>query len=432
MNELWLYQVLDIIGTLIESFGMYIIVRAFCPNVRKRLVNIIPPLVCLATTFIFTWFIDLPFLKGFVILIVSFIAYKIVFKEKSIRIIAGILIQQICVRTAESLDMIIMSNIFDSLSTIVDGTQVMLPQVFLGYFILQIVMITIFRQILKKNNEGIDNKSLVAISVFFFILYVLSSMSIVPFASGNMGWLNINLEIFMFIIGLLFAIALIYIKNYIYLKEKEQKDQFMIETLKRQYSYYQDKQKDDERIKSIYHDMKNHLLVLENKENTEETQAMAKKLREQIENYEEYAHTGNDFLDVIIKDKTRIAKEKNIDFIVAIDFNNINFIEPLDISTIFGNAIDNAIEAVEKLQGEKKVIFVKAGKVNDFLSILVENNYDENEKMENRRTSKKDTFLHGYGIQNIENAVEKYNGTCTITKENEKFTLKILLPLTNK
>lgn len=429
MNELWLYQVLDIIGTLIESFGMYIIVRAFCPNVKKRLVNIIPPLVCLATTFIFTWFIDLPYIKGIAILVASFIAYKIVFKEKSIRIIAGILIQQICVRTAESLDMIIMSNIFESLSTIVDGTQVMLPQVFLGYFLLQIVMIAIFRQILKKHNEGIDNKSLIAISIFFIILYVLSSMSIVPFASGNMNWLNINLEVFMFIIGLLFAIALIYIKNYIYLKEKEQKDQFMIETLKRQYSYYQNKQKDDERVKSIYHDMKNHLLVLENKENTEETQKMAKTLREQIENYEEYTHTGNDFLDVIIKDKTRIAKEKNIDFIVAIDFNDINFIEPLDISTIFGNALDNAIEGVEKLSEEKRVIYVKAGKINDFLSIVIENNYDSKIKLENKKTTKKNTFLHGYGIQNIKNAVEKYNGTCTITKENEKFILKILIPI---
>ena len=63
MNELWLYQVLDIIGTLIESFGMYILVGAFCPNVKKKIINIIPPIVCLVTTFIFTWFIDLPFLK---------------------------------------------------------------------------------------------------------------------------------------------------------------------------------------------------------------------------------------------------------------------------------------------------------------------------------------------------------------------------------
>ena len=114
---------------------------------------------------------------------------------------------------------------------------------------------------------------------------------------------------------------------------------------------------------------------------------------------------------------------------MVIDFNNINFIETLDISTIFGNALDNAIEGVEKLPEEKRVIFVKAGKVNDFLSIVIENNYNPKIKLENKRTTKKDNFLHGYGIQNIENAVEKYNGTCTITKENEKFALKILIPI---
>ena len=74
----------------------------------------------------------------------------------------------------------------------------------------------------------------------------------------------------------------------------------------------------------------------------------------------------------------------------------------------------------------------RMGKVNDFLSIVIENNYDSKIKLENKKTTKKDTFLHGYGIQNIKNAVEKYNGTCTITKEDEKFILKILLPLTNK
>ena len=217
-----------------------------------------------------------------------------------------------------------------------------------------------------------------------------------------------------------------------YIRELEKENEFKIDKMQKQFEYYQSKQADEERIKSIYHDMKNHLLVLQNKENTEESQKMIKELQNQIENYENYEHTGNSFLDIIIKDKLKIAKEKNIDFIVAIDFNNINFIEPLDISTIFGNAIDNAIEGVEKLSEEKRTILIKAGKINDFLSIVVENNYDPEIKLENKKTTKKDIFLHGYGIQNIENAVEKYNGTCTITKENEKFTLRILLPLTNR
>ena len=124
----------------------------------------------------------------------------------------------------------------------------------------------------------------------------------------------------------------------------------------------------------------------------------------------------------------KVAKEKQIDLMVVIDFKDINFIEPLDISTIFGNSIDNAIEGVEKVSKENKVILVKAGKVNNFISIVVENNYNENEKLGNRRTTKKDTFLHGFGISNIKNAVEKYKGTCTITREEGKFTLKILLP----
>ena len=87
------------------------------------------------------------------------------------------------------------------------------------------------------------------------------------------------------------------------------------------------------------------------------------------EDYEDYIHTGNDFLDIIIKDKVKLAKEKDIDFTIMIDFSNIDTIVALDISTIFGNGIDNAIEAVEKLPKEKRVILIKAGKINDFISV---------------------------------------------------------------
>ena len=91
--------------------------------------------------------------------------------------------------------------------------------------------------------------------------------------------------------------------------------------------------KDEERVRSVYHDMKNHLLVLESKPNTDETRQMAQELRTQIADYEDYVRTGNEFLDIIMKDKAEKAREKHIDFSVAIDFKDIDFIEPLDIST---------------------------------------------------------------------------------------------------
>ena len=77
--------------------------------------------------------------------------------------------------------------------------------------------------------------------------------------------------------------------------------------LQQQFTYYKDKQKEEERIRSIYHDMKNHLLMIEGSQSTDASRKIARQLRTQIANYEDYIHTGNNFLDVIIKDKA----EKN-------------------------------------------------------------------------------------------------------------------------
>lgn len=155
---------------------------------------------------------------------------------------------------------------------------------------------------------------------------------------------------------------------------------------------------------------------------------MAQELRSQIESYEDYIHTGNDFLDIIIRDKADKAREKKIDFSAFIDFRNVDFIDPLDISTLFGNGIDNAIEASVKLPEEQRVILVKAGRIQNFVSILIENNCLD-EAYAGGETTKADKFLHGFGISNMQKAAEKYSGTCTTTQANGKFTLKILLPL---
>ena len=69
-----------------------------------------------------------------------------------------------------------------------------------------------------------------------------------------------------------------------------------------------------------------------------------------------------------------------------IDIGGVDFIEPLDISTLFGNSIDNAIEASEKLPENQRVIAVKAGRVNDFISILIENNCVEKQAAEESRS----------------------------------------------
>lgn len=218
-----------------------------------------------------------------------------------------------------------------------------------------------------------------------------------------------------------------YLASYLY---DSMQTAYRLQYMESQQDYYRSRAKDEERIRSIYHDMKNHLLVLEGSSGTVATRQMAKELRSQIADYENYIHTGNDFLDILIRDKAERAREKHIDFSASIDFSSIDFIEPLNISTLFGNGIDNAIEASEKLPEEQRVIVVKAGKVQDFVSILIENNCSIGPDTDGH-TTKADTFLHGFGISNMKKSAEKYGGTCTTAQANGKFTLKVLLPIAN-
>lgn len=203
---------------------------------------------------------------------------------------------------------------------------------------------------------------------------------------------------------------------------------YRMQEIKSQRDYYKERIKDEERVRSIYHDMKNHLLVLEGKQNTEVSRQMTEKLQTQIADYEDYVHTGNDFLDIILKDKAAKAREKQIDFAAMADFKGIDFLEPLDISTIFGNAIDNAIEASEKLPKDQRLVSVRAQRIRDMLVMVVENNTNP-EHSAIQETHKEDSFLHGFGIPNIKNAVEKYGGQCSFQQGEGTFAVKILLPL---
>lgn len=199
--------------------------------------------------------------------------------------------------------------------------------------------------------------------------------------------------------------------------------------LEMQRNYYKDRIRDEERVRSVYHDMKNHLLLLQAQAgNGQEVQDSIQELNGQIQEYENYHHTGNEFLDIILRDKAKAAQERKIDFSAAISFESGSFLEPLDISTIFGNALDNAIEASEKLPEDKRLITVRANRVRNMLVVIVENNA-ASDSPGTKGTTKEDTFAHGFGLPNLKNAVEKYDGQCSTKLENGMFTLKIIIPI---
>ena len=427
---MWLYNLLDIMATITETTIFYIMTLCFCKTCRFQTVisRITPPVVYTMAVIVMTFFVDIGAYRIFVIfalmIVLILICYNVSIHSAFIVMeLAYLLIAPL----TESVGLSIMGVIYHGdVMTQVDGTAIIKWQIYVFIILIRLLFLIIAYRLLKNFKYDIQAKDAAIVSISFLLVFAVS------FAS-TYGYLNLGtsdtslLDLITSVLGVVFIVQFLYSRNVSYLRELEQQDKMQIAQLQQQFAYYQEKMKDEERVRSIYHDLKNHLLVMESRQNTEDTRQMAETLRSQIADYEDYVHTGNEFLDIILKDKAAKAREKQIDFSAMVDFHGIDFMEPLDISTIFGNAIDNAIEASENLPEYQRLITVKAERVRDMLLITIENNTPPGNHL-TEGTTKKDRFVHGFGIPNIKKAVGKYGGQCSFQPKERTYRLKILIP----
>lgn len=429
---MWVYQCLDILSTVVEMACLYIISGILLKESRfhTSLCKYIPPIIMFMVTWILTWFSGLGAFKMPIIFIVAFIVLQVSYKESIYQTVIAIEIWFICcIFLVEAFVYPVSKFIFNNmLLVMIDGQNILRWEVYVIAIAIRIVSLIIIYEVLKNFKYKIKANDCAVLSTVFMIGFAALMFSVYNVLNlSKIPHILIFFSLTIFI--LIFLIVFLYSKNTMFLREQEQKDKMQIAQLQQQFAYYQEKLKDEEKVRSVYHDMKNHLLVLQRQINSPETAEMVEKLQSQVAMYEDYEHTGNDILDIILKEKSETAREKHIALSVTADLNGVDFIEPLDVSTIFGNGLDNAIEASEKLPEEQRAILVKAGRVQNFFSVLIENSCLQNREYTKQRTTKSDDFLHGFGISNMRKAAEKYDGQLTIKCENEKFTLKILIPI---
>ncbi|MGL6202005.1 MAG: GHKL domain-containing protein [Lachnospiraceae bacterium] len=218
-----------------------------------------------------------------------------------------------------------------------------------------------------------------------------------------------------------FVYILIFFENHLQMQKKAQKKELALYELQLRYGYYERKKEDEEKVREVYHDLKNHLLLLKDDSTVE-------YIAHKIEAYESYIETGNEFLDIIISEKVKLAQSRNIQIECDIDFSAGSFIQTLDVSTIFGNLIDNAIEAAEKVYESEKYIFINVEKKAQLIIIVIKNsmvgtfNYGT-------KTSKSNSSFHGYGLTNVNRAIRKYNGDLDINLNENEFRISIILPI---
>lgn len=202
--------------------------------------------------------------------------------------------------------------------------------------------------------------------------------------------------------------------------------------LHNQYIQYQQSQETLELINYKYHDLKHYIAVLRGEESTEKRKEYLDQMEEEIKNYEIQKRTGNKVLDTLLTSKSMYCANNDISFTSVVDGALLDFMEVRDICSIFGNALDNAIECEKKIPDkEKRMIHLSVFSQKMFLIIRFEN-YCEGEVQFEKKlpiSTKKQPGFHGYGLKSLKYTVYKYNGEVDISVEDNWFNLKILIPM---
>jgi len=192
---------------------------------------------------------------------------------------------------------------------------------------------------------------------------------------------------------------------------------------------YQDNKKNVDLINLKCHDLKHQIRTFGNECSLDEKSVSS--LMEKASIYDSSLKTGNEALDILLMEKSLACFHNNIRLTTMAEGKAISFMEETEIYSLLGNALDNAIEAVEKVkENDKKVIGLIIKKAGSFVSIHLYNYCQEKPNFKDGFpvTTKASKLDHGYGLKSIRLIAEKYHGVVTTSYENETFSLDILFP----
>ena len=179
------------------------------------------------------------------------------------------------------------------------------------------------------------------------------------------------------------------------------------------------------------HDLKHQIAALRAITSPAERNREIEELEKAVTFYDSVSKTGNSALDTILTDRKLVCDGRQIPFTYMVDAAGLERISTMDIYTLFGNALDNAIEASSRVtRPELRMISMKVERQGNMTRIAVENYCEEPVQMKDGLpvTTKGDTMFHGFGLKSIRMVVNKYHGNMIIRQKDQLFCLYILIP----
>lgn len=188
-----------------------------------------------------------------------------------------------------------------------------------------------------------------------------------------------------------------------------------------------------ESSQKIIHDIRNYILTLKGLYEHNDSKLLEKytnQLTKKLNKMEARFRCDNKILTILINEKILLTEMKEIEFLLEIQNVNWNFILEIDLTTLFANLLDNAIEACEEIKNGNKYIKLRIAELNNHIVLNITNTFvvDKINKKGNKYVSTKKGH-YGIGLGNVKNVVYKYNGHMMIEIQEDVFMVKIIIPI---
>lgn len=286
---------------------------------------------------------------------------------------------------------------------------------------------TIARWIPDRDKKRIGPRKLISALLICAIFELLAYMPELQQVTAD----NVTGAFPLFLLQWISAIVL-YLQNELFRKSSMRQELELVHLLlQKEQEQYRLSKENIAIINQKCHDLKHQIRAVRKVDEGERDQYL-KEIEESIRIYEAIVKTGNEVLDTILTEKSLYCKEHGIVISCVADGKLLEFINHMDLYSLFGNALDNAIEAVEQFEEqEKRQIDVLVYKQQRFLVVNIINPIGEPIELENELpiTTKRDKNLHGFGVRSMKYIVKKYDGFFNITQEDGCFSLKFLFPI---
>ena len=293
------------------------------------------------------------------------------------------------------------------------------------YVIIYTIVFIIFNERINKDEAKISNFSIVLISGLILLIDIIIN-SIIIYSDKFQGK---EVSIIICTYNILCCLMVLFLLfNILNIKQLKTELTITSQLLNKAEEQYKQNKENVDLINIKCHDLKHQIRSFGNKANI--SNETVKELENIINIYDSNIKTNNDALDLILTEKSLLCQKKNINLKCFADCSKLNFITEADLYSLFGNMIDNAIEAVTKIEDvNKRSISLIVRNALSCTSIFISNYYEGKIILDNNgmpKTTKLNNGYHGYGLKSIKLIVDKYNGDFKIDIKDNIFMIQIL------